>query len=71
MLTANYIGSKKVKTGMALWQANRFVQKSYLYHHGWTCIYDFRWQRNLFGVYGQDRAIWIDEAWSMYQTAEI
>ena len=39
VLTANYIAKRKgVTTGMALWQQNRFARKSYLYHHGWTCI---------------------------------
>ena len=39
VLTANYIAKRKgVKTEWHYGRQNRFVRKSYLYHHGWICI---------------------------------
>ena len=54
VLTANYIAKQKgVKTGMALWQAKQVCPEIRFVFEIFT-----DGKRNLFGVYGQDRAIW-------------
>ena len=55
VLTANYIAKQKgVKTGMALWQEKHICTTT----DGFVFEIFTDGKRNLFGVYGQDRAIW-------------
>ena len=61
VLTANYIAKRKgVKTGMALWQAKQICPENHFCATTDGLVFEIftDGKRNLFGVYGQDRAIW-------------
>ena len=61
VLTANYIAKRKgVKTGMALWQAKQICPEIIFCATTDGLVFEIftDGKRNLFGVYGQDRAIW-------------
>lgn len=61
VLTANYIAKRKgVKTGMALWQAKQICPEIIFCAATNGLVFEIftDGKRNLFGVYGQDRAIW-------------
>ena len=61
VLTANYIAKRKgVKTGMALWQAKQDLSGNHFCATTDGLVFEIftDGKRNLFGVYGQDRAIW-------------
>ena len=61
VLTANYIAKRKgVKTGMALWQAKQICPEINFCATTDGLVFEIftDGKRNLFGVYGQDRAIW-------------